>query len=123
MKQLLIVEDQADIRKLIRMTLEFEPYVLHEADNGVDGLALAATVLPDLILLDVMMAGALDGFQVCAQVRAQPALRHTRVVLLTARALAQDLDAGQLAGADAYLVKPFSPLRLVETIERLLSVA
>ncbi|HOB93490.1 MAG TPA: response regulator [Aquabacterium sp.] len=120
MKRVLIVEDQADIRKLIRMTLEFEPYEIHEAANGTEGLALAVEVQPDLILLDVMMPGELDGLQVCARVRALPALQATRVVLLTARGQTQDRDAGQRAGADEYLIKPFSPLQLIETIERLM---
>ncbi len=120
MKRVLIVEDQSDIRKLIRMTLEFEPYEIFEAGDGAAGLALAGEVRPDIILLDVMMPGNLDGLQVCTQVRANPALAGTRVVLLTARGQTQDRDAGQLAGADEYLIKPFSPLQLIETIERLM---
>ena len=120
MKRVLIVEDQADIRKLIRMTLEFEPYEIHEAANGINGLQLAGEVVPDLILLDVMMPGEIDGLQVCARVRTNPELRATRVVLLTARGQTQDRDAGQQAGADEYLIKPFSPLQLIETIERLM---
>ncbi|MDO8376356.1 MAG: response regulator [Aquabacterium sp.] len=123
MKSVLIVDDQADIRKLIRMTLESEPFEIHEASDGADGLRLAAELTPDLILLDVMMPGALDGLQVCARVRAQPALASTRVLLLTARSQPQDREAGLQAGADAYLIKPFSPLQLIETIERLLPPA
>jgi DNA-binding response OmpR family regulator len=123
MKRVLIVEDQADIRKLIRMTLEFEPYEIHEAADGVAGLRLANAIQPDLILLDVMMPGELDGLQVCAKVRANPALQGTRVVLLTARGQIRDRDAGQQAGADEYLIKPFSPLQLIETIERLMPAA
>ena len=64
MKRVLIVEDQADIRKLIRMTLEFEPYEIFEAANGVDGLQMADALVPDLMLLDVMMPGEFDGLQV-----------------------------------------------------------
>ncbi|OYV01261.1 MAG: two-component system response regulator [Burkholderiales bacterium PBB5] len=120
MKRILIVEDQADIRKLIRMTLEFEPYEIHEAADGAAGLRLAGAVQPDLILLDVMMPGELDGLQVCEQVRANPLLANTRVVLLTARGQLKDRDAGEQAGADDYLIKPFSPLQLIETIERLM---
>ena len=123
MKRVLIIEDQVDIRKLIRMTLEFEPYEIHAAANGTDGLQLAEAVVPNLILLDVMMPGVLDGLQVCARVRANPALQATRVVLLTARGQTQDRDAGQQAGADEYLIKPFSPLQLIETIERLMPSA
>ncbi len=120
MTRVLIVEDQADIRMLIRMTLEFEPYEIHEAASGDEGLALACALRPDLMLLDVMMPGRLDGLQVCARVRQLPELAATRVVLLTARGQSQDLEAGNRAGADAYLIKPFSPLQLVETLERLL---
>ena len=123
MKRLLIVEDQADIRKLIRMTLEFEDYDIHEAVNGVEGLRKAIEIAPDLILLDVMMPGVLDGLAVCARVRADPALRQTKVVLLSARSQLQDFEAGTRAGADAYLAKPFSPLQLIESIERLLPCA
>jgi CheY-like chemotaxis protein len=123
MKRLLIVEDQADIRKLIRMTLEFEDYDIHEAVNGVEGLRKAIEITPDLILLDVMMPGELDGLAVCARVRADPALRQTKVVLLSARSQLQDFEAGTKAGADAYLAKPFSPLQLIESIERLLPCA
>ena len=123
MKRVLIVEDQADIRKLIRMTLEFEPYEIHEAADGTEGLRLADQVKPDLILLDVMMPGEFDGLQVCTRIRANPSLRDTPVVLLTARGESQDRDAGEQAGADQYLIKPFSPLQLIETIERLLPAA
>ena len=120
MKRVLIVEDQADIRKLIRMTLEFEDYEIHEANDGSAGLRVARSLKPDLMLLDVMMPGELDGLQVCHQIKSDPATAHIRVVLLTARGQAKDREVGREAGADEYLVKPFSPLQLIETIERLL---
>ena len=123
MKRVLIVEDQADIRKLIRMTLEFDDYEIHEASDGDFGLTLARATRPDIVLLDVMMPGELDGLQVCQLLKNDPATRHVKVVLLTARGQARDREAGQQAGADEYLVKPFSPLQLIETIERLLESA
>ena len=123
MKRVLIVEDQSDIRKLIRMTLEFEDYEIHEAADGAFGLAMVSAVRPDLVLLDVMMPGELDGLQVCQRLKADPATRGMKIVLLTARGQARDREAGQAAGADEYLVKPFSPLQLIETIERLLETA
>lgn len=119
MKRVLIVEDQSDIRKLIRMTLEFEAYEIHEAADGAQGLRLARALKPDVLLLDVMMPGELDGLQVCQALRADEATRAIKVVLLTARGQARDREAGQQAGADEYLVKPFSPLQLIDTIERL----
>jgi CheY-like chemotaxis protein len=123
MKRVLIVEDQSDIRKLIRMTLEFEDYEIHEAADGAFGLSMVAAVKPDLVLLDVMMPGELDGLQVCQRIKSNPATRHIKVVLLTARGQVRDREAGQQAGADEYLVKPFSPLQLIDTIERLMAAA
>ena len=123
MKRVLIVEDQPDIRKLIRMTLEFEDYEIHEASDGAFGLRLAQAVHPDLILLDVMMPGEMDGLQVCQALKSNPAMVSVKIVLLTARGQARDREAGGRAGADEYLVKPFSPLQLIDTIERLLAQA
>ncbi len=120
MKRVLIVEDQADIRKLIRMTLEFEDYEIHEASDGAAGLRVARDIRPELVLLDVMMPGELDGLQVCHHLKSDPATRDMRIVLLTARGQARDREAGRDAGADEYLVKPFSPLQLIDTIERML---
>jgi two-component system, OmpR family, phosphate regulon response regulator PhoB len=123
MKRILIVEDQTDIRKLIRMTLEFEDYEIHEAADGAFGLRMAGAVKPDLMLLDVMMPGELDGLQVCQRIKADPALASIKIVLLTARGQVRDREAGNQAGADEYLVKPFSPLQLIDTIERLMATA
>ena len=117
----LIVEDQKDIRSLIHTTLEFEDFDLHEADNGVDGLRLAQNLRPDIVLLDVMMPGELDGYQVCRKIKADRTLSMTRIVLLTARGQQTDIDEGRRAGADHYLVKPFSPLALIDEIEALLA--
>ena len=121
MKRVLIVEDQADIRKLIHMTLEFESYEIHEASDGAFGLRMASAVRPDLVLLDVMMPGEMDGLQVCQAIKSNPALASVKVVLLTARGQSSDREAGKRAGADEYLVKPFSPLQLMDTIERLMA--
>ncbi|CAM3785613.1 response regulator transcription factor [Roseateles saccharophilus] len=123
MKRVLIVEDQADIRKLIHMTLEFEAYEIHEAADGATGLRLAQALRPDLMLLDVMMPGELDGLQVCQRIKSDPELAHIKIVLLTARGQARDREAGAKAGAEEYLVKPFSPLQLIDTIERLTATA
>jgi DNA-binding response OmpR family regulator len=123
MKKILIVEDQPDIRKLIRMTLEFEDYEIHEAADGAFGLRMASAIGPDLVLLDVMMPGELDGLQVCQRIKSDPKLSGLKVVLLTARGQARDREAGQQAGADDYLIKPFSPLQLIETIDRLVAAA
>lgn len=118
-KRILIVEDHADIRRLIRMTLEFENYEIHEAVNADEGLQAVRQSRPDLLLLDIMMPGSMDGLDLCRLVKSDPTLGMPRVVLLTARGQSQDIEAGMKAGADAYLLKPFSPLKLIETIDTL----
>jgi CheY-like chemotaxis protein len=116
----LIVDDQADIRKLILMTMECEDFDLHEAENGEDAWRLAQNLRPAVVLLDVMMPGGLDGYQVCEKIKADPTLQNrTQVILLTARGQRTDLERGMEAGCDAYLVKPFSPIELLDTVERL----
>lgn len=118
-KRILIVEDHADIRRLIRMTLEFEDHEIHEAANADEGLLQARQERPDLLLLDVMMPGTMDGLGLCRLVKNDPDLNRPHVILLTARGQSQDIEAGLAAGADAYLLKPFSPLKLIETINQL----
>lgn len=118
-KRILIVEDHADIRKLIRMTLEFEDYEIHEAVSADEGLEAVRRIRPALLLLDVMMPGNLNGLDLCRLVKGDPALGKPQVVLLTARGQSHDIEAGMNAGADAYLLKPFSPLKLIETIDNL----
>lgn len=115
--KLLIVEDQTDIRNLIRATLEFEDFEIHEAEDGRSGLEKFVAVRPSVVLLDVMMPGELDGLQVCQRIKQSPQGANTIVILLTARGQKADVEIGLKAGADAYLVKPFSPLELIETVE------
>jgi two-component system, OmpR family, phosphate regulon response regulator PhoB len=118
MKKLLIVEDHADIRKLLRMTLEYDNFDVYEASNGDVGLAMARDIAPDVVLLDLMMPGHLNGLDVCRHIKADPNMQHTKVIMLTARGKASDQEAGTQAGADAYLMKPFSTLQVLETIYR-----
>ena len=122
-KIILVVEDQADIRQLIRMTLEFGPYEVHEAENGESGWRMVQALGPDLVLLDVTMPGSLDGYQVCQKVKVERSLQHIPVVMLTARGQPADLAMGRQAGANAYLAKPFSPLELIDTVDKLLTEA
>lgn len=119
-QKVLIVEDQAEIRHLIRVTLSVGPYEVYEADNGVAGLALAKSVKPDLVLLDVMMPGELGGFDVCERIKADPTLAGVMVMMLTALGEVSDIDTARDVGADAYWVKPFSPAELLDQIEILL---
>lgn len=122
MKKILIVEDHADIRRLIRLTLEFEDYEIREAADGPTALRVAAEQQPDLVLLDVMMPGALDGLAVCRRLKSAEFPVSPRILMLSARCHAGDRAAGLAAGADMYLVKPFSPLQLIDCIADLCAI-
>ena len=120
MKRILVVDDQPDIRELVRMTLEIDGHEVHEAGDGPSALQAARRLAPDLVLLDVMMPGGMDGLTVCRSLRSSPAHRRTRVVMLSARGQKEDIEAGRAAGADAYLAKPFSPRQVLDLVSRLL---
>lgn len=113
MKKILIVDDHADIRRLIRLTLEVEDCEVREAADATAGWREALRFKPDLVLLDVMMPGNGDGLDLCLAIKLEPSLAHARVIILSARGSRNDRAAGLGAGADAYLVKPFSPRQLL----------
>lgn len=116
---LMVVDDQPDVRLLLRLTFRNTAFQLQEFGDAESFLAAAVATPPAVVLLDVMLPGALDGLAVCRRLRALPAFRATRIVMLSARAQASDVEAGLNAGAHAYLTKPFSPAQLVHTIHRL----
>jgi DNA-binding response OmpR family regulator len=116
----LTIEDQPDIRRLIRMTLEFKGLRVVEAGDAAQGLATARRERPQLILLDVMMPGE-SGLSLSRTLAADPQLAGIPVVMLSALGQQQDVEAGLGAGARAYLVKPFDPWQLLELVDRLLA--
>ncbi len=119
MHYILIVDDHADIRRLLSITLG-KQYAVLEADNGVAALQTLHKHKPMAVLLDVMMPGELDGLQVLDAIRADPETRHILVAMLTARGQQGELDEAHLRGADAYFIKPFSPLQVANWLrERL----
>jgi two-component system phosphate regulon response regulator PhoB len=114
--RLLIVDDVGQLRKLVRYTVAYGRYEIEEAANGAEGLRKAQALVPDVIILDVRMPD-MSGFEVCAAVKSDPRLKSVFVVLLSAYGAPSDLEQGQRAGADAYVVKPFQPQKLLELIE------
>lgn len=120
MYKILLVDDQADIRRLMRVTLG-KTFEILEAENGDSALQLARSEAPSMVLLDVMMPGSMDGLSVLDAIRREPHLRDTRVIMVTARASAKDIEEGMRRGADAYFTKPFSPLQLVACVQETLS--
>jgi DNA-binding response OmpR family regulator len=114
--RILVADDEAGIRDVVRRYLEAEGYDVAFASDGVEALALARAHEPDLVVLDVMMP-ALDGIEVLRQLRAES---DVYVIMLTARADEVDKIVGLSVGADDYLTKPFSPRELVARIKAVL---
>jgi len=120
-KKILIVDDQPEVRELVEVTLRIGDYTILQAANGGQALAVARSELPDLILLDVMMPNSsIDGFEVCRQLKSEPATQLIGIVMLTARGQEIDRELGKRVGADDYFTKPFSPLQLMNKVEELL---
>ncbi|MDH3255632.1 MAG: response regulator [Acidobacteriota bacterium] len=116
--RVLIVEDHADLRKLMRLTLNGFGYRLFEAENGEDALSLVTSERPDLVLLDIMLPGSLSGLDVCRAIKIDEESSWIRVVLLSARTQEEDIKTGREAGADQYIKKPFSPATLLEVVQK-----
>ena len=115
MKTILIVDDHADMRRLLSITAGKEYRVVEAADSE-SALEAIQRLRPDAVLLDIMMPGAMDGLQLLAAIRADAELRHIRVAMVTARGQAADLRIGKDHGADAYFIKPFSPIKLLSCL-------
>ena len=118
-QKLLIVDDQDDLRRMLRIALGDGKYALLEAATGAEALKIAEQEHPDVILLDVMMPGGMHGFEVCGRIRHSAYARGKPpyIALLTALEQPDDIASGQAVGADIYIIKPYSPVRLIEVVE------
>jgi CheY-like chemotaxis protein len=109
---ILVVDDHSDIRRLLAVVLSREFHVL-EADNAPHALEAIRKHRPRAVLLDVMMPGDQDGLDVLKVVKSDPELRATLVAMVTARGQTADSEVARQHGADAYFIKPFSPLQVL----------
>lgn len=116
---ILIVEDEAEIARLIQKSLETEGFSCSICRDGLSALRVFQEQQPDLIILDWMLPG-LDGLEVCARIRQKPGAKDPYILMLTARGEEIDRVVGLSTGADDYLVKPFSPRELVARVRALL---
>ncbi len=114
-KRILVVEDQEDNRRILRDLLTSAGYETIEAVNGEEGVAMAQTERPDLILMDIQLP-RLDGYEATRRIKADPALRQIPVIAVTSYALSGDDAKALAAGCDAYVIKPFSPRLLLAKV-------
>jgi CheY-like chemotaxis protein len=115
MTTVLVADDDPDIRDLITWKLEQSGYLVLPAADGSAALDVLHAGQPDIALLDIRMPGA-SGTEICRYVRTLPAMAHLPIILVTASPMPGDLELGLAAGADDYLLKPFSPRDLASRI-------
>lgn len=116
MKKILVVDDNPYIRRLLAITLG-STYEVLLAEDGRSALQAMRDHSPHAVLLDSMMPGDLDGLQVLQAIRSDPLLKNTVVALVTARGQSVDQLVGLALGANAYFVKPFSPLKIMTWVQ------
>ncbi len=119
---ILVVDDEPSVRAMVLASIRVKAsrYRVVEAGNGTDALTQAREHVPDLVLLDVALPDH-DGFWVCRELKTDPRTSHIPVIMLTAMGLASDREHALQAGADGYIVKPFSPRALLEELDRRLT--
>lgn len=117
--KVLIIEDERDLQEVLTYNLEKEGFEVTCAGDGQDGIRRAQAVVPDLVILDLMLP-VIDGLEVCRQLRSDPRLRGTRILMLTARSEEVDEIVGFNMGADDYVAKPFKVKPLIHRIKALL---
>lgn len=119
-QRILIVEDHEVNRRVLRDLLTSAGYELSEATSGEEGIILAGSFHPDLILMDIQLPGV-DGYEATRRIKANPELRHIPIIAVTSYALSGDEDKAFEAGCTAYISKPFSPRSLLASVTGVLS--
>jgi DNA-binding response OmpR family regulator len=117
--RILIIEDSDSIRRMIEALVRARGYEVDAVPNGAKGLELAFEKGPDVILLDLNLAGPYDGFEVCTRVRANSLTTSTPVIVISALTDEESKKKATTAGCTAYYTKPFSPIALLKEIESL----
>ena len=121
MKKILIVDDEEKVRKLVEVTLSVGDVEILHAATGEEALESARAARPDIILLDIMMPGPLDGYDVCRLLKQDSDTKDIYIIMLTAKGQQADKERGLALGADDYFVKPFSPMELMDKIDNILT--
>lgn len=120
MKRILIVDDQVEVRELVEVTLRSDGYQVFQAKSGEEAIEIARSVKPDLIIMDIMMPGGMDGLEATRALKNDPETKGSIIIMLTAKGQEADKEIGLQVGADDYFAKPFSPLELIEKVEEVL---
>ncbi|MFZ6847007.1 response regulator [Undibacterium sp. RuRC25W] len=117
---ILVVDDQSDARRLVRMVMELERHQIIEAANGESALAMAHLHRPDCVIIDLRMPGRVDGFNLCQAIKNDPDLSQIPVIILSAFFQQDEKNLGIEFGADAFLEKPFNFSQLLDEVDRVI---
>lgn len=120
MAKILVAEDERDIRDLISFILRFAGFEVIVTSNGEEAVSLAVGEHPDLIILDVRMP-RMTGYDACRKIKADPLLKDTPVIFLSAKGQEAEIKAGMEAGALEYMLKPFAIDQLIERVRNTLA--
>ena len=120
MKKILIVDDQLEVRELVEVTLRSGDYRVFHAENGEKAIEIARAERPELIIMDIMMPGKLDGLEATRILKKTPETKDCVIVMLSSKGQEVDKEKGIQVGADDYFTKPFSPLELIRRVEEVL---
>lgn len=120
-KQVLLVEDYANVVEILKMRLEAAGFQVLTASDGQQGLNMARSHKPDLIILDIMLP-KLNGYKVCRFLKFDAKYRHIPIFMLTSRSKKSDEEIGRQTGADEYILKPYDPKKMMTLVFRYLGV-
>jgi DNA-binding response OmpR family regulator len=117
---ILVIDDEPYILRSLSYLLQREGYTVETATNGRQGLQIVRSMRPPLVFLDIMMPH-MNGYEVCEQVKQDPSLAGTYVIMLSAKGQQIDRERGLLGGADEYMTKPFSPREVAQRVRSILA--
>ena len=120
MKKILIVDDQLEVRELVEVTMRVGDYQVLKAQSGEEAIEIVKAEKPELIIMDIMMPGGMDGLEATHILKNDPETKDCKIIMLTAKGQQSEREKGIEAGADDYFVKPFSPLDLIRKVEEFL---
>jgi len=118
-QRILVVEDQEDLRAILRDFLTSAGYDIVEASDGIEGVAKARSARPDIILMDIQLPG-LDGYEAIREIKADPNHKSTPIIAVSSFAMKGDEEKARASGCDSYVTKPYSPVKLLGLIRSFL---
>ena len=120
MKKILIADDHFEIRELLKDTLSDRDFEIEFTENGKKAVEVAKQLTPDIIIMDIMMPGRINGFEAAEIIKSEPLCKNSKIIILSAKGKDKDKIKALKVGASAFIEKPFSPVKLLEKIDSLL---